>query len=403
MYLNLFSARHQIMHDFLTPLTESLADGKFISLTMSKPRGPRADDAVNRITVRLVEVKGQTLFQWTYQYSKREVHENLSASQVTERVAQEFGSVFKHAHLFTADVDIAARSNKLGDCRVTISPASKRAPASVSHDRQKQYLIPEGQPCPFLHELGVMTLDGRVHRSMQHKFRQINRFLEFVEDVIPHLPAEGTLDVVDFGCGLSYLTFALHHLLAVIHARDVRILGIDRNSQVIDRCTHTCGKLNLEGIEFTADTIDAQHTARKVHLAVALHACDTATDDALAQAVRWQADVILAAPCCQHELAPQLDSPSLSLLTRHGILRERLAAMATDALRAAILEQAGYRTQIIEFIDTEHTPKNLLLRAVRQTVPAIDANQEVRINEFKMLLGVDHIRLEELLAGHSSE
>ncbi len=391
------------MDNFLTALSTSLAEGTFISLTLSKPRGPHTDDRIKRETVRPVEVRGQSRYQLTRQYPQRETHENLDADEVVRRVSLGLGSVLKHAHLFTTDSDIAARSNQPGDYRVSVSPPSKRVPSSVAHDRKKQHLISEGRPCPFLHELGVMSADGRVHRAKQDKFRQINRFLEFVEDVIPHLPSEGPLDVVDFGCGLSYLTFALHHLLTVIHSREVRILGIDQNAHVIDRCNQTCKTLKLQGIEFTAEAIDAPSTSRKVHLAVALHACDTATDDALAQAVRWQADVILAAPCCQHELAPQLESDALTLLTRHGILKERLAAMSTDALRAAVLEQAGYRTQVIEFIDTEHTPKNLLLRAIRRKDNTPNAQHMTHIEELKTLLGIKHLRLATLLGNHSPE
>ena len=389
---------HQTRQDFLDALSTSLRDGTFISLTMSKPRGPVDEDQVKRETVRPVELRGELLYQLTRQYAKRETHENLSEDEIVERVALGLGGVLKHAHLFTTEEDIAARANSPDQCRVTISPPSKRAARPVTHDREKKHLIPEGRPCPFLHELGVMTAAGRVHRSKRDKFKQINRFLEFVEDIVPDLPNEGTIEVVDFGCGLSYLTFALHHLLAVIHGRDVRILGIDQNRQVIERCTETCRSLRLEGIEFSAESIDSRIDQRKVHLAVALHACDTATDDALAQAVHWQADVILAAPCCQHELAPQLDSDALRLMTQHGILKERIATLATDALRAAVLEQAGYRTQIIEFIDTEHTPKNLLLRAVRRDVHQRDERLEARISELKSLLGIDHIRLADLLS-----
>ncbi|MBX3440494.1 MAG: SAM-dependent methyltransferase, partial [Planctomycetaceae bacterium] len=238
---------------------------------------------------------------------------------------------------------------------------------------------------------------GRVHRARRDKFRQINRFLEFVADVVPDLPPTGRLDIVDFGCGLSYLTFALHHWLTDVCQRDVRIVGIDQNPQVIARCTSTCRKLGLEGLEFVSQPIAGLPPQSRIHLAVALHACDTATDDALARAVQHQADVILAVPCCQHELAPRLTGEALSLLTEHGILRERFAAMATDALRAAVLELAGYRAQVIEFIDTEHTPKNLLIRAVRRKTGSPDPRLPERIAQFKSLLGIDQSRLEDLL------
>jgi SAM-dependent methyltransferase len=212
-----------------------------------------------------------------------------------------------------------------------------------------------------------MTPAGQVKQSRQKKFRQINRYLEMVDDMYPSLPEAGPLHVVDFGCGLSYLTFAVHHLLTALHGRQVQLLGIDQNEQIIRRCRQIAADLQLPGLEFRTARIDDLTLAKPTDLAISLHACDTATDQALAMAVSAEARVILAAPCCQHELASSIQSPPLDVLLRQGILKERLAALATDALRAIALEAAGYRTQILEFIDLEHTPKNLLLRAVRRT------------------------------------
>jgi SAM-dependent methyltransferase len=367
-------------------------------------------DMPRRQTARLIELAGAPHLQWTLQHDRQQTHENLAIDDSVRRLADLFGDAYRNAHLFTTDADVVARITKAGACQMTDSPPSRKvSPASLEHDRQKQYLIPEGTPCPFLIALGIMTPAGHVRQARQAKFRQINRYLEFVEDVYDDLPADGPLEVVDFGCGLSYLTFALHHLLSVIHGRDVRIRGIDQNPAVIDRCRRTADELRLEGLEFLRGEIatlaptepagdDPSDGPATVHLAVSLHACDTATDDALAAAVRMGARVILAAPCCQHELFTQLDSEPLALLTRHGILKERFAALATDALRAAVLEQAGYRSQVIEFIDTEHTPKNLLLRAVRREQGTADPRLPERIAALKQLLGINQTRLESLLS-----
>jgi SAM-dependent methyltransferase len=362
-----------------------------------------------RQTARTIELCGQPHLQWTLQHGRQQTHENLSINESVHRLADLFGTGYRNAHLFTRYADVGARIAKSGACQMSESPPS-RQPSSASHEhnRQKQYLIPEGTPCPFLIALGIMTPAGQVRQARQAKFRQINRYLEFVEDVYEEFPGEGPLEVIDFGCGLSYLTFALHHLLRVIHGRDVRIRGIDQNPAVIDRCRRTADELDLEGLEFVRGEIDAFAPPRPdeahndelpaaTHLAVSLHACDTATDDALAAAVRMGAKVILAAPCCQHELFTQLDCQPLALLTRHGILKERFAALATDALRAAVLEQAGYRTQVIEFIETEHTPKNLLLRAVRRDHREPDTRLAERIGALKQLLGIEQTRLESLL------
>jgi SAM-dependent methyltransferase len=256
-------------------------------------------------------------------------------------------------------------------------------------------LIPENVPCPFLVEIGVMTAAGKVRADKQHKFRQINRFLEFVDDVLPQLPSEGTLHVVDFGCGKSSLTFAVHHLLTAVRGRDVRIVGLDRNPHVIRECRRIAAKLGSAGLEFHEGDIASHDATERVHLAISLHACDTATDAALAKAISWKADAILAVPCCQHELAPVLESESLAPLLRHGILRERLATLVTDALRAELLEANGYRTQVLEFIDLEHTPKNLLIRAVRRETATDDRAAHTELVErMKSSLGIASFALE---------
>jgi SAM-dependent methyltransferase len=198
------------------------------------------------------------------------------------------------------------------------------------------------------------------------KFRQVNRFLELVDDVLPALPAGGPLRVVDFGSGKSSLTFALHHLLHAVHGREVELVGLDLKEDVVARCSALAERLGAEGLSFRVGDIATSEDIERADLVVSLHACDTATDHALARAVRWQADVILAVPCCQHELARQIESATLAPLLRHGLLRERFAADVTDAVRAQLLELAGYDAQLVEFIELEHTPKNVLIRAVRR-------------------------------------
>jgi SAM-dependent methyltransferase len=374
---------------------EAAGDGSFISLTCSRPTRS-SPEIPPRIVVRPFTSRQQREFQWIQSFADRQTHENLSAEASVQRLAELAGPSYRHVHLFTTRQDVTVRISRGGDCRVSTSPPTK-APALETHDRPKRHLLPAGQPCPFLEALGVMTAHGHVRSARQQKFRQINRFLEFVEDVYPELPAEGPLQVVDFGCGLSYLTFAVQHLLASVHGRAVQILGVDRNRRVIDRARALARELSLTGLEFRVGEIDEPLGLTQVNLAVSLHACDTATDAALAQAISLKADVILAAPCCQHEVAPQLCGAAVSLLTEHGILRERLGALVTDALRAALLERAAYRTRVIEFVETEHTPKNLLLRAVRRRQPVDVGDWDRRIHSLKALLGVEQLALERLL------
>jgi SAM-dependent methyltransferase len=234
---------------------------------------------------------------------------------------------------------------------------------------------------PFLVELGVMSADGRVRKSRYDKFRQVNRFLELVDDGVPSLPSEGTLRVVDFGCGKSYLTFAIHHLLTHVRGREVEIVGLDLKDGVIEACSSLAARSGARGLRFQQGDIAGFDAQENVDLVVSLHACDTATDEALAQAVRWQAAVILAVPCCQKEAYRQLENGLLEPLLRHGLAKERFASLVTDTLRAQLLELAGYRAQLVEFVPLEHTTKNVLIRAVRGApagAPARRAYEELR-------------------------
>jgi SAM-dependent methyltransferase len=375
-------------------VSTALRDGACVSLVLTRRRRDAADGP-DRVTVRPVALRGGAAFQIAQRVGRRELHENVDAETLVRRIEGWFGPLFLDGTLRTATADIAFRHDREGNVRVETRPAD-RPPPDTAHDRSKCHVIPEGTPCPFLVEIGVMTPDGRVRAPLRRKFRQINRFLELVQDVVPHLPA-GPLRIVDFGCGKSYLTFALHHLLAAVHGREVRITGLDRDVGVVQTCRGVCDRLGCAGLEFREGDIASHRPDGPVDMAVSLHACDTATDDALAQAVAWQARVILAVPCCQHELAPQVAADVLSPVLRHGILRDRFAAEVTDALRGAALEACGYAVQIVEFVDLEHTPKNLLIRAVRRTGPSDAELRAARRREYRTLkafLGIGPTRLD---------
>ena len=388
----------------MSSLTESLGislrDNTFLRLTLSQPMPPMAGGAP-KVSVRPILLRDETRYQWTSRIGSQEHHENLSDAELQQRVAAVFCVSFADAHLFTTLEDLSYKRHRSGQVRMKKSKPTLKAAPDLSHNREKQYLIPAGVPCPFLIEIGVMLPNGQIRSAMYHKFRQINRYLEFVHDLLPDLPAVGTLHVVDFGCGKSYLTFALHHLLTRIHHRDVSIVGLDVKPDVIADCSRIARILGCQGLQFEVGRIESFQPAGHVHLAVSLHACDTATDDALAGAVRWQCEAILAVPCCQHELNNLLDGDVLPGLTGYGIFRDRFAAMATDALRARLLDVHGYQTQILEFIDMEHTPKNVLLRAVRRTATP-DAEADARRLEYERLkreLAISSWHLERALSG----
>ena len=237
-----------------------------------------------------------------------------------------------------------------------------RTQKDLSHNKQKKYILEEGKPVGFLIDLGVMTKEGKIVASRYDKFRQINRFLEFIEDVIPYLSKDREQTIIDFGCGKSYLTFAMYYYLKEIKGLDIRIIGLDLKKDVIMHCNLLARKYGYKKLNFYVGDIADYKDVSSVDMVVTLHACDTATDYALAKAVKWGAKVILSVPCYQHEANGQIQSDELMPVLKYGILKERMSSILTDAIRANRLEIAGYQTQILEFIDMEHTPKNLLIR-----------------------------------------
>jgi SAM-dependent methyltransferase len=329
---------------------------------------PRAAELPRKVTVEPVELRGELAFQFATQLADRVTHENLPADEARERLG-----------LLLVDYGQGLLQTPEADWQVLGSSILRRPPTRAAaprvHNRRKRYLLEEGQPVPFLVELGVMTPDGKVRKSRYDKFRQVNRFLELVDDVVPSLRSDGTLRVVDFGCGKSYLTFAIHHLLTQLRAREVEIVGLDLKPDVIEACSSLAARSGAEGLRFQQGDIGTFDAQEKVDLVVSLHACDTATDEALAQAIRWEADVILAVPCCQKEAYGQIRSPLLAPLLRHGLAKERFAALVTDTLRAQLLELHGYRTQLVEFVPLEHTAKNVLIRAVKGTPAGAEARR----------------------------
>lgn len=334
---------------------------------------PSSKDGVIKICARPMLKNKSLLFQ-IEEYTKTQVfHKNLTAgdasSYLTGKLSSDTSSQtasFKNALVetksFTANVLVSKKGTITIKKKMNASP--KQTKISLSHNRKKKYILEEGIPVPFLIDLGVMTQNGNIINAHYDKFRQINRFLEYIEDILPSLPTGRELRILDFGCGKSYLTFAIYYYLKVLKGYPVRITGLDLKEDVIRHCNELAVKYGYDKLEFLCGDIAYYDGCSQVDMVVTLHACDTATDYALAKAVGWGAKVILSVPCCQHELNKQMKNELLSPVLHYGILKERMAALMTDELRAQILEANGYRTQILEFIDMAHTPKNLLIRAV---------------------------------------
>ena len=256
----------------------------------------------------------------------------------------------------------------------------------LSHNREKQYILQEGTPVPFLVDLGVQTIEGKTVQSKSDKFKQINRYLEFIRDILPQLPKDKEISIIDFGCGKSYLTFALYYFLHEKQNLQVRIIGLDLKQDVIEHCNRLRTKYGYSGLQFLYGDISTYTGANQVDMVVTLHACDTATDYALYKAVKWGAKVILSVPCCQHELNRQIDNEMMKPLLKYGLVKERMSALITDAVRADLLENCGYETQILEFIDMEHTPKNILIRAIKKEQQdfTLDSKLEIFLNELHL-------------------
>ena len=334
---------------------------------------PSSKDGVIKICARPMLKNKSLLFQ-IEEYTKTQVfHKNLTAgdagSYLTGKLSSDTSSQtasFKNALVETQSFTANVLVSKKGTITIKkkMNTSAKQPKISLSHNRKKKYILEEGIPVPFLIDLGVMTQNGNIINAHYDKFRQINRFLEYIEDILPSLPTDRELRILDFGCGKSYLTFAIYYYLKVLKGYPVRITGLDLKEDVIRHCNELAVKYGYDKLEFLCGDIAYYDGCSQVDMVVTLHACDTATDYALAKAVGWGAKVILSVPCCQHELNKQMKNDLLSPVLHYGILKERMAALITDGLRAQILEANGYRTQILEFIDMAHTPKNLLIRAV---------------------------------------
>ena len=329
---------------------------------------PRRMALAQKVKIRPVLLKEQLNFQVTEYKGKQVFHENYekqdAIAYIIEQMEKFFGQMVLESTTKTVNVLVSKKGT------VTIKQKVQKnevKPKELSHNRKKRYILEEGDAIPFLVDLGVQTKDGKIVNSRYDKFRQINRFLEFIQDIVENLPKGRELTIVDFGCGKSYLTFAMYHYLKVMKGFDIRVIGLDLKEDVIAYCNELKDKYGYEKMSFTTGDIASYTGVDAVDMVVTLHACDTATDYALEKAVKWGASVILSVPCCQHELNHQMKNEELSAVLKYGLLKERIAALITDGLRAEMLEQCGYDTQVLEFIDMEHTPKNILIRGVKRT------------------------------------
>jgi len=341
--------------------TETIFCGNPSKIIISKP--PK-ESAYRKICL----LKKAECYQLEKYTEKQVFHENMSAEEAKERCIGLFSEGYGQLNAWGESYEYALSVTKKGKVLFNKKKTSAETVAENTHNRKKNYIIPEDKPFPALVDMGVFTKDGKVAKPMYDKFRQINRFTEIIDDAVREKGVSGKkLKIVDFGCGKSYLTFVLYHYFNEILGTEVDMLGLDLKADVIEKCNAAAKRYGYENLRFEMGDISGASVQGKVDMVVTLHACDTATDFALHNAVMRNADMIFSVPCCQHELNSQMKSDKLSLLTRYGIIKERTAALCTDAIRANLLEYCGYRTQLLEFVDFEHTPKNILIRAVKRS------------------------------------
>ena len=351
------------MEEVLNLFSEVIGNEKFIYGVFSNLRKKNID-GFKKVNMKPVLIKDQIKYQFTYEYPTKVLHKNLDALETIEEVSKLLTETFRQGMVFTTEADYQILISKKGKVSI-LKKKPTRESIDLSHNRKKQYILEEGEPIDFLVRLGVMNEKGKVFSKRYDKFKQINRFLELVSDVIPNLNKNRTINIIDFGCGKSYLTFALYYYLVNKLELDVNIIGLDLKEDVIKFCNQVAENLNYKKLKFIHGDIKDFEGLQKVDMVVTLHACDTATDAALVKAVNWDAEIILSVPCCQHELFKKIYNPVLEPMLAHGIIKEKLASLVTDSLRANVLEILGYQVQLLEFIDMEHTPKNILIRAIK--------------------------------------
>lgn len=343
-------------------LTELIYEERIEKIVMASPF---FKNGIKKIEIKPFKSKEQILYQISFVENKKAIHQNFSKEEIILEL-KKYLEQFKQINIFSDIEEFQILRNSNGNEKIIKKEKEKKEIIIREHNKKKEYVIEEGEKCDFLIHLGVMDKNGKVFQKKYDKFRQINRYLEFISDIVKEFPTDRKLKIVDFGSGKAYLTFALYYYLVKKLKMDIEIYGVDIKEDVIEFCNKTSEELNYEGLKFVYGDIKSFDILKNADFVVTLHACDTATDDAIIQALKWNAKVIMCVPCCQHELFGKIQNNVMTPILKHGIVKEKLSSIITDSLRGNILEIMGYSVQLLEFIDMEHTPKNILIRAVKK-------------------------------------
>lgn len=346
------------------------------------------DVEYNKINIELKEKNNKEYYQIEKYTDKQVFHENIEKNMLNEKMTEFISENYKQVGAWSQDVTYDLKISKKGKIFLVKKKSNNAKVVDKNHNREKNYILKEGMLIQPLIDLGVFTKEGKVVNSKYDKYKQINRFIEIIDDEIKKNDYK-ELTILDFGCGKSYLTFVLYYYFVEIKKIDVKMIGLDLKADVIKNCNEIAKKYNYENLRFELGDINGYKYTDNVDMVITLHACDTATDYALYNAIKWNAKMIFSVPCCQHEFNSQIKSEEFSMLTKYGIIKERVSALMTDAVRGNLLEAIGYKTQLLEFIDIAHSPKNILIRASKGNVAKEKREkslQEVNniINEFNL-------------------
>ena len=378
---------------YLNLVAESASQGTLVKMTLSKPVNKH--DELRNIYVKPVLIKDRRLFAFTYHYERRDEVKNYDAEQMLEVLKAMLPQRFLNAVLFTVDVDVTLLVSAKGKATLQTKKVQECREQNLEHDKQKVRLINPANP--WWYQLGLTTREGKVTADMQHKFKQIYKYAEIVESLVKPMKFEGTVHIADMGAGKGYLTFALHELLTQKMQMDVDIKGVEIRSDLVLKINEIIKTSGLKGLEFVESSIEAYHP-EKLDVLIALHACNTATDDAIASGIKAGAELIVCAPCCHKQIRQEMErSGKVDAITRYGIFLERQAVMVTDTIRALVMEYFGYKTQVMEFIEMEHTPKNVLLVGRKTDKPVNREAILLQIKQLKAQYGIREHFLETVL------
>ncbi len=364
---------------------DEITQQEIIKLVISNKKNK--DVEYNKINATLKESNKNQYYQIEKYTDKQVFHENIDKDELKEKITEYIKEDYKQLAAWSESTTFDLKISKKGKVFLGKKKGDNAKLANKSHNKEKNYILKEGMIIQPLIDLGVFTKDGKVVNSKYDKYKQINRFIEVIDDEVKKNDHK-ELTILDFGCGKSYLTFVLYYYFVEIKKINVKMIGLDLKEDVIQKCNEIAKRYNYENLSFELGDINGFKYNNKVDMVITLHACDTATDYALYNAVKWNTKMIFSVPCCQHEFNAQMQSESLSLLTKYGIVQERVAALMTDAVRANLLEHLGYKTQLLEFIDISHSPKNILIRASKGNISsekrekALDEVNNL-MNEFK--------------------